>query len=115
MTPTARIFSELFDIVARAYELDIDALSTEEKWPAPPVREARQVVCLVAHEVLKLTQARIGRFMQRDHRSVSQAVGAIRKKLPGDPVLRLVVEQVSQRLREYVRHFDVFEPSEAAE
>lgn len=115
MTPTARIFNELLDTVARAYEFDVAALTAEENWAPGPVREARGVICFVGTDTLGLSTRELGRLMQRDNKAIGRTLARARVAVKASPVLRRVVDQVTLRLREHIRHFDVFEPAEAAQ
>lgn len=114
MNPSARIFNELLDIVARAYDVTLDRLTTEERMPGPRVREARQVVCFVGAETLGLTTRQLGRLMQRDAKAASWATRRCRRTMAKRPLLRRTVQQISQHMRAYVRTLDVLAP-EAAE
>jgi chromosomal replication initiation ATPase DnaA len=115
MTPTARIFNELLRVTARAYDLDVERLTTEERMPAPRIREARQVVMFIGSELLGLTTRQLGQLMQRDAKAAWLGSRRCRRAIAKDPLQRRIVQQLSQHIREYVRTLDVLHPGEAAE
>lgn len=114
MSPTNRLFRELVDTVARVYDMNTDELTTENQYAPAGVHEARQVVCLVAVEVLGVSQRQVAKLMQRDPRAINNGLKVLRAKLEKSPLLRRVVDQVTKRTKRAVQEFDVF-AREAAE
>jgi hypothetical protein len=109
MTPTTRIFTTLLETVARAHDLDTEALTTEAQWPPAPIREARAIACLVAVDTLGLSLRQVARLMQRDPKAIQRSVAVLRERLAAQPVLQHVVKQVSAEIKAQIRDLDVFE------